>query len=144
MEGRAPVGSCGLYCGSCAIYYARGNKGLQKRLARELQCEPEEVGCNGCGSFSPDCHGSYCKIYLCGINRGHEYCNQCHEHPCGRLQRLSMGYEGVPLRQLEELRALGEEEFYNLMARRWTCVCGGTIVAYKKRCLSCGKGADLS
>lgn len=136
-EDKAPVGVCGLYCGSCGIYLAKRYPRLRQQLAKELGCSEEEVRCRGCGRLTSQCWGSHCKIMICAKNRGYHHCHQCPELPCAKLHKLSVGYRGVPEQQLAELKEMGMEEFLALARRRWTCQCGHPISAYTNKCISC-------
>jgi hypothetical protein len=96
MENGWNLSVCGLNCAVCDIMLA--GKGDQDRLKeildwfkeeRGLDVEPEDIVCMGCrGSldrhWSPDCG-----MMLCARSRGHDYCFQCSDFVCEKLEAFA-------------------------------------------------------
>jgi len=67
------VGRCGLYCGACVIYRAhKDSKQLQRKIAEQEKCKPEQIRCEGCQTASTNGWdekgeewGKNCKIFKC-------------------------------------------------------------------------------
>jgi hypothetical protein len=91
---RALQGRCGLFCGECDIYtaYSTNNLAAQKRIAEEYSrvhgkpITPDQVKCLGCKGTAASLWRTPCKIRVCAEERGVEFCYQCHEYACDKLE----------------------------------------------------------
>lgn len=75
---------------------------------------------------------------------GGEFCYQCQEFPCNRLEKLDNRYRKKyhmsMVENLEEIRDSGLEQFMEKEKERWTCTdCGGTISVHTGYCHDCLK-----
>lgn len=77
---------CGIYCGGCPPYMAKDNPAIlealvAKGLKREsLPCPGCRLGKGNCPALNGDC-----ETYTCVESRGLEFCHECAEFPCARL-----------------------------------------------------------
>jgi hypothetical protein len=123
------VAPCGMNCALCSKYLA-------------WLANPESPGaCEGCRARDRRC--SILKK-ACRRLRNHEveFCYQCEEFPCERLERLDERYRtryGMSIiNNLRRIRANGMEWFLEEQERRWRCTrCGGIVCVHTGRCSSC-------
>ncbi|HBV98649.1 MAG: hypothetical protein JL50_17535 [Peptococcaceae bacterium BICA1-7] len=82
----AMVGPCGIYCGDCECHKAKDNPNLLEYLVTK-GIKREKLPCPGCRSLKGNCPalGSTCETYTCASDRGIDFCFQCPEFPCARL-----------------------------------------------------------
>lgn len=81
---------CGLYCGECIVYKAKDNpKILEALIAKGYK--PEALPCPGCRSIHGNCPviGHTCETYACIIEQKVDFCFQCSEFPCSKLNPAS-------------------------------------------------------
>jgi hypothetical protein len=123
------IAPCGMNCALCSKYLA-------------WLANPESpAACEGCRASDRRC--SILKK-ACRRLRNHEveFCYQCEEFPCERLERLDRRYRtryGMSLvNNLRRIRANGLEWFLEEQERRWRCTrCGGIVCVHTGRCSSC-------
>lgn len=139
------VGKCGLYCGACAIYVARDSEEWRNKIAKNHNCRPDQVACNGCGGLTSECWGNGCKVVLCTRAKGLSYCHECPEYEngtCERFEALSQSYSkvGVDLRaNLHKIKEGKVQEWLRESAERFKCPeCGGSISVWFTECQHCG------
>lgn len=86
------ISACGLDCAQCKIYLAPDNPGIADRLVRMFdnmwdKVKPEDFHCSTCRGAISECWTKECWIRYCCINdKKLEYCYQCQEFPCKRLE----------------------------------------------------------
>lgn len=96
------VGPCGISCGHCHFYQLKDNPAIVEYLAsmgfsrEKIQscpgCRPSEgktpnVGCTKETLFNNlPTAGSACATYICSVEHGVDFCYQCPEFPCAKLQ----------------------------------------------------------
>jgi hypothetical protein len=139
------IGTCGFYCGSCAIFLAaQKGKDHQRNVAAALSKHLDrtvriaEVQCQGCQNLGKDCWGKGCTIKSCAVSKGVKFCNECALFPCENLCACAEIYQDIPLIQLQELNEGGPEKWMEKIKERWTCPnCGGRVEAGTMRCWSC-------
>lgn len=97
---RALQGRCGLFCGECDIYIAYSTNDLeaQRKFATDYNerkgrnITPEQVKCLGCKGPPASRWHPQCQIGSCADERGVEFCYQCHDYPCDKLQGIFAKY----------------------------------------------------
>jgi len=106
------IGVCGLICSECRIYNAPNDPEIAKELVDHFNgmwenVKPEDFHCSGCRgnineTWSPDCWIRKC----CIEKRSLDYCYECQEFPCHKLQGWSMEDKGYKeaLERLKELK----------------------------------------
>jgi len=144
------VGRCGLYCGACGIYraYKDGGEFLEK-LAKELNCSPQQVRCEGCQALTTSCWGTKCKIVVCTESRKLRFCHECGEYDrnsCEKFGKLAERYSriGVDLRaNLAKIKMGKVAEWLRESEEKHRCPsCKLPIPVYglEGRCHHCGAG----
>jgi len=80
------VGPCGIYCGDCGAYRVKDNPSAAETL-RKLKPDWDGVPCPGCRQARGDCQfiDGICETYACASGRGHDFCFECSEFPCAKL-----------------------------------------------------------
>lgn len=137
------IAYCGLYCGACSFRLAAAENDRRHLLAMPNAYDawkdtPLEA-CPGC-RLENNC--GPCAIRDCAISKGIGTCAECGDFPCDRLK--SFNADGKPhhaesIPNLELLSRLGEEDWLESMARRWSCErCGKRKSWYRADC-DCGK-----
>lgn len=83
---------CGIYCETeCCIYkaYKTDNESMRRQLALILLNDAErwrEIRCDGCKGEPAICWGNECAIKNCAYANQYEFCIQCKNYPCEKLQ----------------------------------------------------------
>lgn len=88
---------CGIYCAECKVYQSKDSVQMQEALvARGLK--RESVPCPGCRSVKGNCPavGGICETYTCAENKEVEFCFQCPDFPCGKLNPAADRAEILP------------------------------------------------
>ena len=86
------ISVCGLDCSMCKIYQAPYNPGVADKLVRMFNnmwnnVKPEDFHCSTCRGEISECWTKECWIRYCCINdKKLEYCYQCQDFPCKRLE----------------------------------------------------------
>jgi hypothetical protein len=89
---------------------------MQKMLSAKFGLPPAEVKCKGCrGQKGERLVFPLCETYKCASGRDIEFCFECREFPCSKLQPASEGAEKYPhnikLFNLCRIKAAGLEEW---------------------------------
>jgi hypothetical protein len=81
---------CGLPCFHCPAHLASKSEEMRARVAEALGIPPEKAACGGCRAqggriplLRPE---ETCKIFTCNAKRGIDFCHECGDFPCERLQ----------------------------------------------------------
>lgn len=83
------VAVCGLSCGACTLFIAtKEDPARLKGLAARFQLSEEEVKCYGCRSARRGPYCNTCRMFLCAVERGHDFCIECAEYPCNDQKDL--------------------------------------------------------
>ena len=107
------IAACGLDCTGCDIRRATDSPELAHRIAdwfkehQSTEIDPQDVHCLGCKAdrsqhWSADCWILEC----CGDKKGLEFCYECQDFPCSRLNEWAKGnkrYEKA-LGRLKEMK----------------------------------------
>lgn len=110
---RSMVAPCGLDCAVCDIYLAQTDGEVRQRMIRwfrehrGIELREEDVRCDGCRGdrgrhWSPECWILKC----CVDERRLQFCNQCGEFACVRLQEWAATHEDYG-RALARLKTSG-------------------------------------
>ena len=134
---------CGLYCGACNIMGAneRGDSEYLKKFAAEYKCKTEDLICRGCKTAKPANVCAQCKIRVCAMGRGVEFCNECVDYPCQNLTDLSrrLPHLKALFRNLAAIKEKGVEAWLGEEKKRWACPqCGERFYWYSEKCAQCG------
>jgi len=80
------TGPCGTYCGDCECYKAKDNPKLLEYLVTK-GLRADRLPCPGCRPLDGNCPavGGVCETYTCVQEHGVEFCYECAEFPCARL-----------------------------------------------------------
>lgn len=80
------TGVCGIYCGECECYKAKDNPQLMVYLIN-AGINEERLPCPGCREVKGDCPaiGTKCMTYICAKERGVNFCFECSDFPCDKL-----------------------------------------------------------
>ncbi len=93
---RALQGRCGLFCGDCEIYiaYSTEDTNKQQKIAKATgkvkgrDILPDQVKCLGCKGSMASVWRTSCAIRACAEERGLEFCYQCQNFACDKLQKF--------------------------------------------------------
>lgn len=127
IEPNQVIAPCGMDCRLC-VAFQRAKK----------PC----AGCMGADIDKPK-HCVQCTIKTCPEhNEIVRFCYACGKFPCRRLKQLDARYRlkyGMSmLENLQLIREVGEETFFNENASRWTCPsCGRLLCAHISGCSHC-------
>jgi hypothetical protein len=124
--------SCGMNCLVCYVYL-RAKK-----------------PCGGCLSESPGkpAHCRTCAIAGCTKEKGHQYCFECIDFPCGKIKNLNKSYVkryGVSL--IENSLAAKKSGIVVFLAserEKWMCHCNGIISLHDGYCSECRKTVEVT
>lgn len=88
---------CGLYCGECVAYRAKDDPALLESLV-ERGLPREKLPCPGCRLGKGNCPalGCDCETYVCAESRGVEFCHECAEFPCAKLNPAADRANALP------------------------------------------------
>jgi hypothetical protein len=107
---------CGLDCFNCEIYEKNITEEMKKQFALKIRKDPEEVPCKGCRLEKGCKHlGQPCETLKCIEEKKLEFCFQCEEFPCVKLQPAKEGADRFPhnfkLFNLCRIKAVGVEKW---------------------------------
>ena len=91
------VAPCGIDCGICELYTCRSNVRLFSALT--LRGIPgEKIPCEGCRSIAGNCPvmSEQCETYKCTQEKKVEFCYECSDFPCEKLQPASKRADALP------------------------------------------------
>jgi hypothetical protein len=86
----AAAAPCGISCGDCVLFHAKDDPALREALtAKGLTkgLKKESLSCPGCRPAKGNCPAidGVCETYVCIEKRGFEFCYECPDFPCERL-----------------------------------------------------------
>lgn len=94
---------CGKDCFNCPLYIGEENRENRQNFLKRNNIPEDKFQCNGCRPNNGYCPGleilgidGHCKTYACIQSEGVEFCFECDEFPCIRLQPVSDKAERVP------------------------------------------------
>ena len=85
-----PFAPCGTYCGECEAYKAKDDPKLMEYLLSR-GFKQETLPCPGCREVKGKCPaiGKTCETYLCIQEHQVDFCFECGEFPCAKLNPAS-------------------------------------------------------
>jgi len=88
---------CGIDCFNCQVYAGNITEETKAFMAKQFHLEPEKVPCNGCRK-QQGCrlHWNFCDTLDCVKAKGVEFCFECAEFPCAKLQPAADGADKYP------------------------------------------------
>jgi predicted RNA-binding Zn-ribbon protein involved in translation (DUF1610 family) len=119
----------------------RGDSEWLENFAARRECEPGDLICRGCKTDQPANVCANCKIKVCAMGRGVEFCNDCAEYPCPLLTDLSkrLPHLKVLFRNLAAIKEKGVDVWLAEEKKRWSCPeCGERFFWYSEKCTKCG------
>jgi hypothetical protein len=128
------IAPCGMNCGICSGYlalkYDVKSKGI--KMAYCIGCRPRDKRC----AFLKK------RCYSLLVGRV-QYCYECRDFPCERLQHIDKRYKSSfrmsMIENLEYIRKNGIEEFLLKEEEKWKCPeCGAVICCHNGICFNCG------
>jgi hypothetical protein len=128
------IAPCGMNCALCASYLAMKNDLKSQGVMRSY--------CAGCRPRGKNCAFMKKNCDLLG-NGLVQYCYECKEFPCRRLEHLDKRYRThyrmSMIENLTYIKKNGMEKFLKKEEKKWRCPeCGGTICCHNGICFSCG------
>ncbi len=85
------VAPCGTYCGHCGVYRVKDDPSLREVIAARMQTISLQnwngVPCPGCRQVGGNCQftDGICATYACVTENGLDFCFECPEFPCAKL-----------------------------------------------------------
>ena len=88
---------CGLDCFNCDVYSDNISQETKSRLCRLLGIAEDDVTCNGCrAQKGKRLNIPECLTFRCIEERGIDFCFECDQFPCSRIQPLANGLQWYP------------------------------------------------
>ena len=89
MDYRQMTAPCGIDCFNCAMYAARKNDELRRKIAKNMNLTFEDAVCDGCRTQQGMCSAhsllESCNVYKCITKKGLDFCFECADFPCDFL-----------------------------------------------------------
>ena len=107
---------CGMDCFNCPVYVDNITTVVKYVLALRLRLSPRNIPCTGCRK-QQGCrlHWNTCETLDCVKAKGIEFCFECAEFPCSRLQPAADGAAKYPhnmkLYNLCRIKKIGVEQW---------------------------------
>ena len=130
------IAPCGMNCAICSAYlayrYDVKSKGIKMPYC--AGCRPRDKKC----AFLK----KRCELLLLGKV---DYCYECGDFPCERLEHIDKGYRAKyrmsVIENLEYIKEHGIKRFLGEQEDRWKCPeCGAVICCHNGVCFDCGLG----
>ncbi len=134
------VGTCGLDCGICELYQTRDNPQLLERMVQS-GIPREKLPCPGCRSVHGLCPvvDGTCETYSCTMNAGVEFCFECADFPCNKLQPSAHRAEVLP----HNMKVFNLCTIKRDGVAAFIAVSGGIKLRYYKGQMAIGKGPQV-
>jgi hypothetical protein len=80
------VAPCGIDCGTCELHLCKDNQQLFSYLVSK-GIPQEKLPCSGCRDIEGNCPviGNQCASYTCITEHNLEFCFDCRDFPCSKL-----------------------------------------------------------
>ncbi len=94
---KAVTAPCGLDCFNCPVFEENITQEMKTQMAAQLHMEADKVPCKGCRA-QKGCrlHYTGCATLDCVTAKGVEFCFECDEFPCPKLQPAVDGAQYYP------------------------------------------------
>lgn len=94
LKGAAP---CGIHCANCEPFLAKDNPELLEALVKR-GLRRDRLPCPGCRAVKGECPvlETTCETYACVTGRGYEFCFECPDFPCDKLNPAAHRAEVLP------------------------------------------------
>lgn len=82
------TGFCGIYCGECECHKAKDDPKLMEYMKSK---GIPNLPCPGCREVEGKCPviGGVCETYQCALEKRVDFCFECDDFPCSRLNPAS-------------------------------------------------------
>ena len=101
-EEMALIAPCGINCGDCGVHLGTDKRrvidalvarGFKKETVNEVR-----LPCGGCRAVKGDCPvvGGTCETFTCISGRGFDFCFECPDFPCAKLNPAADGAGALP------------------------------------------------
>jgi hypothetical protein len=88
---------CGLDCFNCKVYSKNITPATQSRLSRMLSIDEDSVPCKGCREQrGRRLNFPECATFNCASQKGVEFCFECDQFPCDKMQPIADGLRWYP------------------------------------------------
>ena len=89
---------CGIYCGECEAYKAKDDPALMERMKNLKTLKTELLPCPGCRTVGGKCLAvdGTCETYSCVVEHAVDFCFECPEFPCAKLNPAADLAERLP------------------------------------------------
>ncbi len=110
------IAPCGTHCGLCECYKAKDDSGLMEYLLSR-GFKKESLPCPGCRALKGNCPAiiGACETYTCMTNHNIEFCYECQEFPCAKLNpaadRANILPHNIKIFNLSFIKNQGIEKF---------------------------------
>jgi len=129
MDFKNLTAPCGKDCFNCPLYIGEENKENRNAFLKRNNIPADKYQCKGCRDNAGFCPGlgilgidGHCKMFACIQQKNVEFCFECDEFPCERLQPVADRAERVPhslkIYNLCMIKKLGVEKWAILHSRR--------------------------
>jgi hypothetical protein len=121
-DAQSLVAPCGIDCVNCEVQARNITPELKTRLGTALKLDPEKVPCQGCRQ-EKGCRLQYqnCPTLDCVTAKGHAFCYECGQFPCGMLQPTADRADKLPhnlkVFNLCRIKAIGVEKWLEQEAK---------------------------
>lgn len=134
------AGVCGLFCESCTFYIATEENTALELLAKRCEKTIDEIRCKGCRSDTVTFYCKTCSMKQCAEKKGHKFCSECREYPCGTLKEFQAQrpHRLELFASLDYLKEKGYIAWKKKMEKEYSCENCGTINSiYTFECRKC-------
>ena len=107
---------CGIDCFNCELYEKNITEKFKAMLSQKLKIDKQKISCKGCRAQQghiivyPSC-----KTYECVKAKGVEFCFECQDFPCSKLQPVADGADRYPhnlkLYNLSRIKLIGFDKW---------------------------------
>jgi hypothetical protein len=92
------TGPCGIYCGECEAHKAKDDPALMEYMKSSKVLKTELLPCPGCRTVKGKCLAvdGTCETYACANEHAVDFCFECKEFPCAKLNPAADRAERLP------------------------------------------------
>lgn len=89
---------CGTYCGECEAHKCKDDPALMERMRASKALKTEKLPCPGCRAIKGNCLAvdGTCLTYTCVTEHKVDFCFECPEFPCAKLNPAADRAEVLP------------------------------------------------